>query len=83
MHTNPLTWAALLPAPQRPSAALSQYAPVPLPPPLQTSALRNANHIFNAIHSPLRQCGSSLNHNGMSLFLTSVPHGAQLYRGTH
>lgn len=42
----------------------------------------NANHIFNAIHSSLRQWGSSLNHNGMSYFLATVPEGTQLYHGT-
>ncbi|KAF2140626.1 uncharacterized protein K452DRAFT_288723 [Aplosporella prunicola CBS 121167] len=42
----------------------------------------NANHIFNALHSSLRQWGSSLDHNGMSFFLASVPEGAQFYHGT-
>lgn len=42
----------------------------------------NANHIFNAIHSSMRQWGSSLNHNGMSFFLATVPEGTQLYHGT-
>jgi hypothetical protein len=43
----------------------------------------NANHIFNAIHSSMRQWGSSLNHNGMSFFLATVPEGTQFYHGTH
>lgn len=43
--------------------------------------LRNANHIFNAVHSSMRQWGSSLNHNGMSFFLASVAEGTQLYHG--
>lgn len=42
----------------------------------------NANHIFNAIHSSMRQWGSSLNHNGMSFFLATVPEGTRLYHGT-
>ncbi|KAH8817055.1 hypothetical protein F5884DRAFT_778332 [Xylogone sp. PMI_703] len=42
----------------------------------------NANHIFNALHSSMRQWGSSLNHNGMSFFLASVPRGTQFYHGT-
>lgn len=42
----------------------------------------NANHVFNAIHSSTRQWGSSLNHNGMSFFLATVPAGTQLYHGT-
>ncbi|KAI9693991.1 MAG: hypothetical protein M1822_003262 [Bathelium mastoideum] len=43
--------------------------------------LLHANHIFNAIHSSMRQWGSSLNHNGMSFFLASVPSGTQFYHG--
>jgi hypothetical protein len=46
-----------------------------------TSHAQNANHIFNAIHSSMRQWGSSLNHNGMSFFLATVPAGTQLYHG--
>lgn len=45
--------------------------------------IANANHIFNAIHSSARQFGSSLNHNGMSLFIAHVPAGIELYHGTH
>ncbi|KAK4494708.1 hypothetical protein PRZ48_014064 [Zasmidium cellare] len=45
-------------------------------------AIQNSNHIFNAIHSSMRQWGSSLNHNGMSLFLATVPKGVELYHGT-
>ncbi|OJJ82529.1 uncharacterized protein ASPGLDRAFT_49335 [Aspergillus glaucus CBS 516.65] len=44
-------------------------------------SIQNANHIFNAIHSSMRQWGSSLYHNGMSFFLASVPTGTQLYHG--
>ncbi|KAK7533513.1 hypothetical protein IWX49DRAFT_315222 [Phyllosticta citricarpa] len=47
----------------------------------QPDGLHNANHIFNAIHSSLRQWGSSLQHNGMSFFLASVPEGTQFYHG--
>lgn len=46
------------------------------------STLPNANHIFNAVHSAMRQWGSSLNHNGMSFFLATVPKGTQFYHGT-
>lgn len=42
----------------------------------------NANHIFNTIHSSMRQWGSSLNHNGMSLFPAIVPQGTVLHHGT-
>lgn len=41
----------------------------------------NANHIFNAVHSSMRQWGSSLYHNGMSFFLASVPAGTHFYHG--
>jgi hypothetical protein len=44
--------------------------------------IHNANYLFNAIHSSTRQWGSSINHNGMSLFLATVPAGTQLYHGT-
>ncbi|CRG92099.1 hypothetical protein PISL3812_09154 [Talaromyces islandicus] len=46
------------------------------------SNVDNANHIFNAIHSSMRQWGSSWYHNGMSFFLASVPAGTQFYHGT-
>ncbi|KAL3423883.1 hypothetical protein PVAG01_05629 [Phlyctema vagabunda] len=52
--------------PYRPSAAHAQ---------------RNANHIFNAIHSSMRQWGSSLQHNGLSFFPASIPAGTLLYHG--
>ncbi|OBT61472.1 hypothetical protein VE03_09343 [Pseudogymnoascus sp. 23342-1-I1] len=42
----------------------------------------NANHVFNAIHSSMRQWGSSVHHNGMSFFLATVPEGTQFYHGT-
>ena len=44
--------------------------------------IKNANHIFNAIHSSMRQWGSSLNHNGVSFFPAYVPAGTELYHGT-
>jgi hypothetical protein len=43
--------------------------------------LRNAFHIFNAIHSSMRQWGSSLNHNGVSFFPVLVPKGTEFYHG--
>ncbi|KAH6722951.1 hypothetical protein BKA61DRAFT_585559 [Leptodontidium sp. MPI-SDFR-AT-0119] len=46
-------------------------------------ARANAPHIFNALHSSMRQWGSSLNHNGMSFFTASVPNNTLLYHGTH
>ncbi|CAG5148984.1 uncharacterized protein ALTATR162_LOCUS2279 [Alternaria atra] len=49
---------------------------------IENPEVPNANHVFNAIHSSMRQWGSSLNHNGMSFFLATVPAGTQLYHGT-
>lgn len=46
------------------------------------AAVHNANHVFNAVHSSMRQWGGSLNHNGMSFFLAKVPEGTHLYHGT-
>lgn len=45
--------------------------------------LQHANHIFNAIHSSMRQFGSSLNHNGMSVFIATVPENTEFYHGTN
>ncbi|KAK4122066.1 hypothetical protein N657DRAFT_647592 [Parathielavia appendiculata] len=51
--------------------------------PSEAAARQNAFDIFNTIHSAMRQWGSSLNHNGMSLFLTTIPAGVTLHHGTH
>ncbi|KAK4040824.1 hypothetical protein C8A01DRAFT_45933 [Parachaetomium inaequale] len=51
--------------------------------PSKAAARQNAFDIFNAIHSAMRQWGSSLNHNGMSLFLATIPAGVLLHHGTH
>ncbi|KAK2627798.1 hypothetical protein QTJ16_002444 [Diplocarpon rosae] len=45
-------------------------------------ARRNAPHIFKALHSSMRQWGSSLNHNGMSFFSAAIPNNTLLYHGT-
>lgn len=45
--------------------------------------VRNANHIFNSIHSSMREWGSTLFHNGLTFYLATVPAGTQLYHGTH
>jgi hypothetical protein len=42
---------------------------------------RNAFRIFNALHSSMRQWGSSLNYNGMSFFPALVPKGTEFYHG--
>jgi hypothetical protein len=46
-------------------------------------ARANAPQVFNALHSSMRQWGSSLKHNGMSFFPATVPEGTLLYHGTH
>jgi len=43
----------------------------------------NANRIFNSIHHAMRQWGSSLDHNGMSMFFATVPAATEFYHGTH
>ena len=43
---------------------------------------KNANRVFNCLHSSMRQWGSSLNHNGMSFFPAYIPAGTELYHGT-
>ncbi|KID79305.1 uncharacterized protein G6M90_00g021040 [Metarhizium brunneum] len=40
-----------------------------------------APQIFNAVHNALRQWGSSVHHNGMSLFLATVPPGVLFHHG--
>lgn len=51
--------------------------------PSEAAARRNAYAIFNAVHSALRQWGSSLNHNGLSVFLATIPEGVILHHGTN
>lgn len=53
----------------------------PLLPSEDSPVIKNAAHIFNAIHSSMRQWGSSLNHNGMSFFPAIIPAGTELYHG--
>lgn len=43
--------------------------------------VNKANHIFNTVHSSMRQWGSALNHNGLSIFPAVVPQGTLLYHG--
>ncbi|KAK3997990.1 hypothetical protein QBC44DRAFT_47091 [Cladorrhinum sp. PSN332] len=50
--------------------------------PSKEAAQENAFQIFNSIHSAMRQWGSSLNHNGLSVFLATVPGGTILHHGT-
>lgn len=44
--------------------------------------LANANYIYNSVHHAMRQWGSSLDHNGMSVFLATVPASTEFYHGT-
>ncbi|KAL1962308.1 hypothetical protein VTN77DRAFT_9799 [Rasamsonia byssochlamydoides] len=64
-------------------AALALVETASTSPTTLQSPLRYANHIFNAIHSSMRQWGSSWNHNGMSFFLATVPKDTLLYHGSH
>ncbi|KAH6623361.1 hypothetical protein F5144DRAFT_595544 [Chaetomium tenue] len=50
--------------------------------PSKAAAQHNAFGIFNAVHSAMRQWGSSLNHNGMSLFVVTIPPGVLLHHGS-
>jgi hypothetical protein len=56
---------------------------VPILASVNIEQVHNANHLFNSIHSSMRQWGSSLNHNGMTVFLATVPAATQLYHGTY
>lgn len=69
-------------APQKPVLVSPIYSPYGSGPAPQ-NARANAKHIFNALHSSLRQWGSSVHHNGMSFFPVSVPTGSLFYHGTH
>ncbi|KAI0145765.1 hypothetical protein F4776DRAFT_660644 [Hypoxylon sp. NC0597] len=51
--------------------------------PTLDSARKNGLQIFNAVHNAMREFGSALHHNGMSLFPAVIPEGVLLYHGTH
>ena len=61
---------------QKPLTSHSQYGPS------IASATENANLIFNAVYSSMRQWGSSVQHNGMSFFPAYIPEGTLLYHGS-
>ncbi|PWY88613.1 hypothetical protein BO94DRAFT_465033 [Aspergillus sclerotioniger CBS 115572] len=42
----------------------------------------HASHIFNALHNSMKMFGSVLQHNGMSIFIATVPEGTEFYHGT-
>lgn len=46
-----------------------------------SSDLENANHIFDSIQSAMKAWGSSVDHNGMSLFYAQIPKGTRLFHG--
>lgn len=64
----------------QPQEVLQHTSGDPYAPSLE-NARGNANLIFNAIHSSMRQWGSSLQHNGLSFFPAYIPEGTILYRG--
>lgn len=64
-------------------ARASSQLPVPLPDLNVAGRDPNAFNIFNAVHSALRQWGSSVHHNGMSFFPVTIPEGNIFYHGTH
>ena len=66
---------ALASTPQKPLKSQHQYGPS------VASATENANLIFNAIYSSMRQWGSSIQHNGVSFFPAYIPEGTLLYHG--
>ncbi|KAI6090302.1 hypothetical protein F4821DRAFT_229019 [Hypoxylon rubiginosum] len=49
--------------------------------PTLDSARKNGPQIFNALHNAMREFGSALHHNGMSLFPAVIPEGVTLYHG--
>lgn len=49
--------------------------------PSKDIARRRSPDIFNAIHNAMRQWGSSVHHNGMSIFLATVSEGVLLHHG--
>ncbi|KAI1465245.1 uncharacterized protein F4812DRAFT_462090 [Daldinia caldariorum] len=46
------------------------------------SARENGPQIFNALHNAMREFGSAIHHNGMSVFPGVIPEGVILYHGT-
>lgn len=60
---------------QKTLLAQDQYGPS------AASAEADANLIFNSIYAAMRQWGSSVQHNGMSLFPAYIPEGTLLYHG--
>ncbi|ETS75013.1 hypothetical protein PFICI_13497 [Pestalotiopsis fici W106-1] len=51
--------------------------------PSTEAAIKHGPQIFNALHDAMRQFGSSIHHNGMSLFQATMPTGTILYHGSY
>ncbi|KAI2631061.1 hypothetical protein GGR54DRAFT_183421 [Hypoxylon sp. NC1633] len=62
--------------------AISSATPLEDFGPSLDSARENGPQIFNALHNAMREFGSALHHNGMSLFPAVIPEGVLLYHGT-
>lgn len=58
----------------------SSSSPPPIHP-TREAAYQHGFAIFNSVHNAMRQWGSSLHHNGMSLFLAHVPPNVLLHHG--
>lgn len=65
------------------SVASAQDSSAPLPDVEVASRSPNSFRIFNAVHSALRQWGSSVQHNGLSFFPVTIPEGNLFYHGRH
>ncbi|KAF6821944.1 hypothetical protein CMUS01_11290 [Colletotrichum musicola] len=70
-----------LPLPEQRHAASSTTTEEKFAPSLDR-ARGNAVHVFNAVHSAMRQWGSSLHHNGLGLIPATIPRGTTLYHGS-
>jgi hypothetical protein len=71
-HFKPLIAATLMILAASSSQSHSNFRPPKLP---------HANRIFNTVHSVMRQWGSSVNYNGMSIFFATIPEDVKLYHG--
>lgn len=65
------------------SPVFSQDLSAPLPDAEVAGRSPNSFRIFNAVHSALRQWGSSIQHNGLSFFPVTIPEGNLFYHGRH
>jgi hypothetical protein len=82
MRSNLLSSAMLCTLTLILSACLLTLPAVSNADPSPNAAMRHANYIFNSVHHAMRQWGSSLDHNGMSIFLATVPADTEFYHGS-